>query len=169
MNGTAKYSEKKAFIVDTDAGNFSDDFWALALQLCDPNIDIRLVVTSGFETKLKTKVVAKFLTHCGRGDIPIACGIHTHECTYLLPDADGLLQQQECFVEGCVTNPVLRRWAQNYDLSFYRGEIFGVDSDDHHDHGLKQVETLINENHGLTYGEHGAFNSCAVVGVIDVG
>jgi len=142
MASTDVLIEKKTFIVDTDAGNFSDDFWALALQLCDPNIDIQIIVTSGYETKLKTKVVAKFLTHCGRNDISIACGIHTEECQYLLPDEDGLLQQQKMWLKGAITNPVLRRWAQNYDLSSYKGKIFGMEGPN--DNGLKHVEDIIN-------------------------
>uniref|UniRef100_A0A7S2N349 Inosine/uridine-preferring nucleoside hydrolase domain-containing protein n=1 Tax=Helicotheca tamesis TaxID=374047 RepID=A0A7S2N349_9STRA len=142
---------KKPFIVDTDAGNFSDDFWALALQLSDPQVDLKLVVSSGFETKLKTKVLAKFLSHCGRSDISIARGIHTPECLYLLPDEDGLLQQQEEFVEGCVTNPVLRRWAQSYDMSMYKGKIHGIESEEDTCHGLEAVKALINSTPNLTY------------------
>jgi inosine-uridine nucleoside N-ribohydrolase len=106
------------------------------------------VVTSGFETQLKTKVVAKFLTHCGRSDIPICRGINTREAPYLLPDSSGLLQQQETYVEGCVINPILRRWAQGYDMKTYEGPIF----DDVCGHGLDPyLINVINSTPSLTY------------------
>ena len=139
----------RPFIVDTDAGNFSDDFWALALQLCDPSVDIKFVVTSGYETRLKTKVVAKFLSHCGRNDIPLVRGVHTEEARYLFPDEDGLLQQHPTYEPGCVTNPILRRWAQDYDLSV--GYDATVHDDEASGHGLLHLMEVINSTPNLTY------------------
>merc|ERR1712194_36688 len=65
-----------------------------------------------------------------------------------LPDADGLLQQQETYVEGCVTNPILRRWAQDFDVSQYEGQIY---DDGESGHGLDHLVNVINSTPGLTY------------------
>lgn len=156
----AANAPRKSFIIDTDAGNFSDDFWALALVLCDPAIDLKLVVTSGYETRLKTRVVAKFLSHCGRADVPIVRGVHTEEAPYLLPDADGLLQQQPTYVEGAVSNPVLRRWAQDYDLSGYEAT---VHDDDSEGHGLAYLMEAINSTPDLTYVIQGSSENVGVM------
>ncbi len=61
-------------IYDSDIGSDIDDTWALALILCSPELDLKLVVTDSHDTVEKAKIVAKFLEKVGRTDIPIGIG-----------------------------------------------------------------------------------------------
>ena len=71
-------------IFDTDAGNDIDDAFAIALLLQSPELDIRAVITSRFESETRAKLVWKLLGAYGRQDIPLAAG-----------GSDGLLTLQE--------------------------------------------------------------------------
>lgn len=145
---TSFQKEKIPVIVDTDSGSFSDDFYALGLLLADPSMDVKVVVTSGGDTDVKALVLAKFLTNCGRDDVPIAVGTATQEAPWLVPDAEGLLQQSEERTDGARPNPILRRWARDYDASAYQGGIFGLDNSTA---GLARVASVVRETPGATY------------------
>ncbi len=71
-------------IIDTDAGNDIDDAFALALLLQSPEVDVRAVVTSRFESETRARLVWKILRAYGRPDIPLASGA-----------GDGLMTLQE--------------------------------------------------------------------------
>lgn len=71
-------------IFDTDAGNDIDDAFALAFLLQSPELDVRAVVTSRFESETRARLVWKILRVYGREDIPLASG-----------GTDGLLNFQE--------------------------------------------------------------------------
>ena len=70
-----KLSNKKIpVILDTDIGEDIDDTWALGLLLKCPEFDVKLITTSTDDTRIKAKLVAKFLEIAGRTDIPIGIG-----------------------------------------------------------------------------------------------
>jgi inosine-uridine nucleoside N-ribohydrolase len=94
-------SRKIPIIVDTDIGGDIDDAWALALLLCSPEFDIKLIVTAVGDTFSRAKIVAKMLDAAGRTDIPIAIGI---------PEVD-----MSCYCDS---------WAADYDLSDYPGKVY---------------------------------------------
>ena len=92
--------KKIPVILDTDIGSDIDDTWALALILCSPEMDLKLVVTDSHDTVGKAKIVAKFLEKVGRSDIPIGIGKK-------MDDNPG---------------PQIA-WAKDYDLKQYPGKI----------------------------------------------
>lgn len=61
-------------IVDTDLGDDTDDYWALACALKDPQLDVKLVTTTYGKQQYRGTLIAKFLTAAGRTDIPIGLG-----------------------------------------------------------------------------------------------
>jgi len=67
-------SNKIPVILDTDIGEDIDDTWALGFLLKCPELDVKLITTSTDDTKIKAKLVAKFLEIAGRTDIPIGIG-----------------------------------------------------------------------------------------------
>jgi inosine-uridine nucleoside N-ribohydrolase len=76
-------------IFDTDIGADIDDAWSLALLLCSPELDLKLVVTNSHDTVKKAKIVAKFLDRMVRDDVKIGIGQKTSDKeTGLQPWAD---------------------------------------------------------------------------------
>jgi len=67
-------SKKIPVILDTDIGEDIDDTWALGFLLKCPEFDVKLITTATDDTKIKAKLVAKFLEIAGRTDIPIGIG-----------------------------------------------------------------------------------------------
>jgi len=67
-------TNKIPVILDTDIGLDIDDTWALGFLLKCPELDVKLITTSSENTKLKAKIVAKFLDIVERTDIPIGIG-----------------------------------------------------------------------------------------------
>ena len=59
-------------IIDTDIGDDIDDIFALTYCLCNPNLDIKLVIVSSGDNDYKAKLVAYILEKLNRTDIPIA-------------------------------------------------------------------------------------------------
>lgn len=70
-------------VIDTDIGGDIDDTWALAMLLGCPELDLRLVVTSGGDTTYRARVAAGILAAGGRDDVPLAIGPPT-----ALPDPE---------------------------------------------------------------------------------
>ncbi len=64
-------------ILDTDIGEDIDDTWALALLLCSPEFDLRMVITEFNDTAAKAKIAAKFLYRLDQGHIPVGVGVKT--------------------------------------------------------------------------------------------
>ena len=62
-------------ILDTDIGGDVDDIWALSFLLASPELDVKLIVSDAHSTVRKAKLIAKFLQHVGRDDIPIGIGV----------------------------------------------------------------------------------------------
>ncbi len=61
-------------ILDTDIGSDIDDSWALAMILKSPELDLRLVTTTGYNIPYQTRVAAKLLECGGRTDVKLAPG-----------------------------------------------------------------------------------------------
>ncbi len=61
-------------ILDTDIGTDIDDAWALALLLRSPEVELRLIVTSGGNPLYRAGIIAGMLLAAGRTDIPIGLG-----------------------------------------------------------------------------------------------
>ncbi len=87
-------------IFDTDIGSDIDDTWALALLLCCPELDLKLVVTDSHDTTARAKIVAQFLERVRRTDVAVGIGVKTKDVK--VPQA---------------------KWAEDYDLSKYPGAI----------------------------------------------
>lgn len=94
-------------IVDTDVGDFFDDFAALALLVSNRSaVDVRLVTTAFGDTTAKARVLARFLEQAGRDDIPVAVGEATR-----VPAYPG------------VHPGLMLPWGDAYDLARYRGGV----------------------------------------------
>ena len=64
-------------IIDTDIGNDIDDAFAVALALRSPEFHI-LGISSAFgDTRLRARLLSRFLKENGRSDIPVVMGIAT--------------------------------------------------------------------------------------------
>lgn len=101
-----------AVVIDTDIGDAIDDLWALALLATDTRVDLKLVsVCAGDQGQLdaRARIVAKFLSIIGRADVSIGMGIArervaaTHVGSYFA-------------------------WAEDSDLSRYRGHFLHCDA-----------------------------------------
>lgn len=92
--------KKIPVIFDSDMGTDIDDTWALLYLLKCPELDLKLVACDSHLGKYRAQLTAKFLTVCGRSDIPVALS-HGGQ--------DGKSHQQD--------------WVGDYDLKSYAGEI----------------------------------------------
>jgi len=66
-------------IIDTDIGDDIDDAFALALALNSPELQIMQVNADFGNTPLRARLLKRYLTAVGRGDIPVATGVQTPE------------------------------------------------------------------------------------------
>lgn len=64
-------------ILDTDIGDDIDDAFALALLLESPEIKLLGITTAFGDTELRARLVERYLSAVGRGDIPVAAGVET--------------------------------------------------------------------------------------------
>ncbi len=64
-------------VLDTDIGDDIDDAFALALVLKSPELRLLGVTTAFGDTALRARLVERYLTAAGRGDVPIAAGVAT--------------------------------------------------------------------------------------------
>lgn len=93
-------------IIDTDIGSYIDDSFAIAFALQSSSyLNVKLVVTATDNTTERAKIAAKFLTFAGRDDIPVGIGAaNTNK-----------------------TNHTLWGWADDFNLSGYRGGVLDFD------------------------------------------
>lgn len=61
--------------LQTDIGGDIDDFWALAMLLKQPWLDLRMVLTDTGHTVYRAAVAAKLLELAGRSDVVVGAGI----------------------------------------------------------------------------------------------
>lgn len=64
-------------ILDTDIGDDVDDAFALGLALASPELKILGVTTAWGDTRLRARLVDRFLGETGHADIPVGVGIVT--------------------------------------------------------------------------------------------
>lgn len=105
--------KKIPVILDTDIGTDIDDTWALLMLLNCPELDLRLIVTTGGDTVYRAHLTAKLLQIADRTDIPIAMGLNNPlgGCKFQLP------------------------WMEDFDVADYPGHIL--------DDGAKAMVELI--------------------------
>ena len=119
-------TKRRAVVVDSDLTNFAGDFWGLAYLLSSKDCDVVYVMASGGDTRMKMRILSKFLAHCGREDVEVGAGPPGAEPGWLKPDARGSYRPAAEWSEGCVPHPVLRDWAKHYDDSRHlaRGQFY---------------------------------------------
>ncbi|NLO36805.1 MAG: nucleoside hydrolase [Clostridiaceae bacterium] len=88
-------------ILDTDIGGDIDDTWALVMLLNSPELDIRLILTTGHNTYYKAQIVARMLEIAGRTDIPIGLGEATSD-----------------------TAGFQAAWLDSFDMNRYAGDVY---------------------------------------------
>ena len=98
-------------ILDTDIGDDMDDTWALALLLRMPEVfDLKLIVTSGFGHHAgRAQIVAKFLSVCGKPDVPIGLGCQNSASTNTEDPFGTPLPQGD--------------WAADYNMADHSGQV----------------------------------------------
>jgi purine nucleosidase len=65
-------------IIDTDIGNDIDDAFAVGLALRSPEFQILGISSAWGDTRLRSRLLSRFLKETGRTDIPVAMGIAKH-------------------------------------------------------------------------------------------
>jgi purine nucleosidase len=65
-------------IIDTDIGNDIDDAFAVGLALRSPEFQILGISSAWGDTRLRSRLLSRFLKETGRTDIPVAMGITKH-------------------------------------------------------------------------------------------
>jgi inosine-uridine nucleoside N-ribohydrolase len=73
-NPTHTATTPQLVIIDTDIGDDIDDAFALGLALRSPELKILGVTTTFGNTELRARLVERYLTTIGRGDIPVFAG-----------------------------------------------------------------------------------------------
>jgi inosine-uridine nucleoside N-ribohydrolase len=68
-------------ILDTDIGDDVDDAFALGLALNSPELQILQVNADFGDTPLRARLLERYLTATGHGDIPVAVGVEAPEPT----------------------------------------------------------------------------------------
>src|SRR5262245_37434188 len=66
---------KTPVILTTDIGDDIDDTWALGLLLKSPELDLKLAIGDYGKREYRARLLAKFLSEVGRGNIPVGMGV----------------------------------------------------------------------------------------------
>lgn len=64
-------------VIDTDIGDDIDDAFAVGLALESPELKVLGVTTAFGNTELRAQLAERYLKAAGRGEIPVAAGVHT--------------------------------------------------------------------------------------------
>jgi purine nucleosidase len=91
-------SATEQIIIDTDIGSDIDDAFAVGLALHSPEFKILGLTSAWGDTRLRARLLSRFLKENGRADIPIAMGIVKHPAG----KADTL--SQAAYAEGSPAN-----------------------------------------------------------------
>ena len=70
-------SRPQLVVIDTDIGDDIDDAFALGLALQSPELKVLGVTTAFGNTELRARLAERYVEAAGRGDIPVAAGVHT--------------------------------------------------------------------------------------------
>jgi inosine-uridine nucleoside N-ribohydrolase len=71
-------TEPRKIIIDTDIGDDVDDAFAVGLALESPELKIVGITSAWGDTKLRARLLDRFLQETGHTDIPVAIGIEKH-------------------------------------------------------------------------------------------
>lgn len=63
-------------LIDTDPGDDVDDVLALAFALLRPELSVKAITTTTFDTDKRARIVGKLLKIMGREDVPFAPGMN---------------------------------------------------------------------------------------------
>jgi len=74
-NVAAQPAAKIPILLDFDIAEDIDDTFALATVLASPELDLRGVTTVGADAYKRAQITCRFLTACGRKEIPVAAGL----------------------------------------------------------------------------------------------
>ena len=77
----ASASSPELLFIDTDIGDDIDDAFALALALQSPELRILGITTTFGDTKLRARLLHRFLAEAGHPEIPVAAGLATGHTT----------------------------------------------------------------------------------------
>lgn len=77
VGGAAQAVKAEPVILDTDIGDDIDDAFALGLILTSPELKLEGVTTAFGDTELRARLVERYLTAAGRGDVPVYAGVKT--------------------------------------------------------------------------------------------
>lgn len=72
----------------------------------------RYVLVTGGDTRVKLRIVSKFLANCGRSDVEVGAGPSSRDDA---PWIDGDLKPCSTYAPGRAPNPPLRNWAKAHD------------------------------------------------------
>ena len=75
--GAQTAARPEPVILDTDIGDDIDDAFALGLILTSPELKLVGVTTTFGDTELRARLVERYLTAVGRGDVPVLAGVKT--------------------------------------------------------------------------------------------
>jgi inosine-uridine nucleoside N-ribohydrolase len=112
---------KTPVILTTDIGDDIDDTWALGLLLKSPEIDLKLAVGDYGKREYRAKLLAKFLSEVGRGNVPVGMGVDVE------PRGDGPQAP----------------WVKGYELNSYPGKV-------HQDGIAAMIETIMSSPEPVT-------------------
>jgi inosine-uridine nucleoside N-ribohydrolase len=73
----AATSRPQLVVIDTDIGDDIDDAFALGLALQSPELKVLGVTTAFGNTELRARLAERYVEAAGRGEIPVAAGVHT--------------------------------------------------------------------------------------------
>jgi inosine-uridine nucleoside N-ribohydrolase len=90
-------------ILDTDIGDDIDDAFALALLLHSPEVKLLGVTTAFGDTKLRARLVDRYLAAVGRNDIPVMAGVET-PANNVFTQAAYAKQGTDPIADRCVTH-----------------------------------------------------------------
>ena len=103
-----KHTAPRPVIIDTDIGSDIDDSFAIGFALQSSQyLDVKLIVTCTDDTTARAKIVGKLLTIAGKDNVPIGIG----------------------YANENKTRHILWDWAQDFNLSDYKGGVYedGID------------------------------------------
>ena len=74
----ASKARPEKIVIDTDIGDDIDDALALGLLLKSPQVQLLAVTTAWGDTRLRARLVERFLKETGYSDTPVGIGIEKH-------------------------------------------------------------------------------------------
>jgi inosine-uridine nucleoside N-ribohydrolase len=99
QGGPGKAAGPELVIIDTDAGDDVDDVFAIGLALQSPEVKILGISSAWGNTKLRARLVERFLRETEHSDIPVAVGIEKYPTKGVLTFSQANYAKREPEVE----------------------------------------------------------------------